>query len=702
MQQDNEHISSTPSVDFEYSLLMNSFGASVSKHLLDEHYTVVWANDRYYEMFGYTKEEYESLFHNQCDLYYKDDPQDWQDLVDYVTKTLTGGVKRYEYVCRMRHRSGKKLWIKLVGNLTDEVINGYPISYSVMMDITEQMQLQVEQTITYNNFPGLIAKYKITEDGIWFVDANAKYFQKLKRHSDFLLTDLTPESGLDAIVPLWPDIRRGKPVSFTISPPGIDEKPLHMRVTAECVDWEKGDPIYLLIYDDITKLTEQRELLQQTNIELERLAYEDPVTGGMNRTRFDMVASEAISHAGAGAYALVWLNMQRFKLINDIAGNEMGDSTLRYVYEKISLHLHEGEFIARITADNYSLLIKNADDITLQTRIDGMVKEINRFNERRKNQYVLPFTAGIYRIGNPSLEITQIQDRAHVARKAIRKKETDSLCSFRFYSEADRKKLVIEKNIENKMHTALENHEFEVYLQPKFSLRDNRISGAEALVRWNDPQSGLVPPNEFIPTFEKNGFIILLDRYMMESVCALLQSWLTKGLTPVPISVNVSRAHFAMPEFIDTYAEICKKYGVPAGLIEIEVTETIVFGDPEAFSKIVTQIHEHGFLCSMDDFGSGYSSLNVLKDIEVDTLKLDRAFFSSAQMDNPRERNVITAVVNLAKNLEIGSVAEGVETTAQADFLRDVGCDMIQGFVFSRPLPVDAFEKETFGSVISA
>ena len=464
----------------------------------------------------------------------------------------------------------------------------------------------------------------------------------------------------------------------------------------------KGDPIYLLIYDDITKLTEQRELLQQTNIELERLAYEDPVTGGMNRTRFDMVAGDAISRAGANSYALVWLNMQRFKLINDIAGNEMGDSTLRYVYEKINLHLREGEFLARITADNYSLLIKNADDVTLQTRIDRMVKEVNRFNERRKNQYVLPFTAGIYRIGDPSLEITQIQDRAHVARKAIRKKETDSLCSFRFYSEADRKKLVIEKNIENKMHTALQNHEFEVYLQPKFSLKDNRISGAEALVRWNDPQSGLVPPNEFIPTFEKNGFIILLDRYMMESVCALLRLWLSKGLKPIPISVNVSRAHFAMPEFIDTYAGICKKYGVPADLIEIEVTETIVFEDPEAFSKIVTQIHEQGFLCSMDDFGSGYSSLNVLKDIEVDTLKLDRAFFSSGQMDNPRERNVITAVVDLAKNLEIGSVAEGVETTAQADFLRDIGCDMIQGFVFSRPLPVNAFEKEAFGCVISA
>ncbi|WP_066645486.1 EAL domain-containing protein [Christensenella timonensis] len=698
MKQEEKNVSDF-SAD-EYSLLMNSFGASVSKHLLDEHYTVVWANDRYYEMFGYTKEEYESLFHNQCDLFFKHNPKDWQDMVEYITEVFSTGATRYEYVCRMPHRSGKKLWIKLVGNLTGEIVNGCPISYSVMMDITEQMQLQVEQTITYNNFPGLIAKYKITESGIWFIDANTKYFQKLKRHSDFSLADLTPESGLGAIVPLWPDIRQGKPISFTISPPGVDGKPLYMRVTAECVDWEKEDPVYLLIYDDITQLTEQQELLQQTNIELERLAYEDPVTGGMNRMRFDMVAGEAIRRASAGSYALVWLNMQRFKLINDIAGNEMGDSVLRYVYEKISLYLQEGEFLARITADNYSLLIRNADDATIRNRIGEIVTEVNHFNQQRKNQYFLPFTAGIYRIDDPSLEITQIQDRAHVARKAIRKKETDSLYSLRFYSEADRKKLVIEKNIENKMHAALENHEFEIYLQPKFSLKDNRISGAEALVRWNDPKRGMIPPNEFISVFEKNGFIVELDRYMMESVCALLRSWIKRGLAPIPVSVNVSRIHFVMPDFIQSYADICKKYDVPTDLIEIEVTETTVFEDPDAFSKIVEQIHKYGFSCSMDDFGSGYSSLNVLKDIYVDTLKLDRAFFSSEQMDNPRECDVIAAAVNLAKSLQIKSVAEGVETSAQADFLRSIECDMIQGFVFSRPIPVDEFEKQLFGEAV--
>lgn len=694
-QKEEKNSSDLKLIDLEYSLLMNSFGASVSKHLLDKHYTVVWANDRYYEMFGYTKEEYEADFHNQCDVYYKNDPQDWQDMVDYITNALAGGARHYDYVSRMRHRNGKKLWIKLVGNLTGEMIDGYPISYSVMMDITEQMQLQVEQTITYNNFPGLIAKYKITDNGITFVNANSKYFRKLKQHSHFSFDDLTPESGLSAIVPLWPEIRQGNPVSFTISPSGPDGRTLHMRVTAECVDWENEDPVYLLIYDDITRLTEQQDLLQKTNLELKKLAFEDPVTGGMNRMRFDRVAGEVIRCAPAGLYVLVWLNMQRFKLINDISGNKAGNAALRYVYDKINLHLSEGEFLARITADNYSLLLKNADDRTIQARLTGMVEEINRFNEHRRNQYILPFTAGVYRINDPSLEITQIQDRAHVARKAIQKQEADSLCSLRFYNEDDRRKLVIENKIENRMRAALEKREFGLYLQPKLSLKDNSIAGAEALARWNDPEKGLVPPSEFIPVFEKNGFIIELDRYIMDEVCALLHSWIERGLTPIPISVNVSRIHFAMPDFSDSYANLCKKHGIPTDLIEIEVTETTVFEDPASFSRIVEQLHRSGFACSMDDFGSGYSSLNVLN-IYVDALKLDRAFFSSKQMDNPRERDVIAAAVKLAKNLRIHSVAEGVETVAQEDFLRKTGCDMIQGFVFSRPVPVETFEKQVF------
>ena len=679
----------------EYSLLMDSLGVSVSKHLLDEHFTVVWANDNYYKTFGYTKEEYETLFHNRPDLYYKDDPEDWAELTAFVSGVFATGARRYEHVCRMRHRNGNKLWIKLVSTMTDEIIEGCHISYSVMVDITEQMQLQVEQSVTYSNMPGPIAKYKVTETGFQRLDANQRYFEMFQNTQIYSLAEMTAETGLEEAADAWTAMRQGAAVCFTISPPRETGR-LHMRCTGTCLDWDGPDPVFLLIYDDVTQLTDQRELLKEQNAKLERLAFCDEVTGGMNRARFEMVAGEAIRSAPAGTYTLVWVNVDKFKLINEMAGTAQGDRTLRYIHNVLAKSLSGGEFVARIASDNYALLLRSGPDPVMVARLGDMAQAVNRFNDGRKYKYILSFTAGLYRVEEPELEITRIQDRANVARQGAQG-EAAGLCLCRIYSDQERQHLLIEKDIENRMRTALKEGQFQVYLQPKLSLKDDTVAGAEALVRWNDPENGLIPPDRFIPLFEKNGFILPLDRYVFEEVCKLLRRWLDRGLTPVPISVNVSRAHFSGPNFVDSYRKICKKYDVPPALLEIEVTETVVFQDPSAFSQIVEQIHRAGFTCSMDDFGSGYSSLNVLKDIEVDTLKLDKAFFASPEMDDQRERDVVTTVIDLAKKLNIEALAEGVETAPQRDFLKASDCDLIQGYVFSKPIPIDAFEKLVFG-----
>ena len=680
----------------EYGLLMSSLDVSVSKHLLDEHFTLVEANDRYYQMFGYTKEEYEALYHNKCDLFYGRDPEDWNALVEYVAKEFAKGTK-YDYVCRMRHKDGRRLWIKLIGNLTDETMDGIPVSYTVMMDITRQMQLQVEQTVTYNNFPGLIAKYKVTDDGYVFLNANQRYLEVFPEHDLTAPADQLNEGEKAQRRELFSRFRKGEPIkyAFSTTPPGYEE-PIYLNEMAECVDWEGDSPVYLSIFPDVTEIKKQNDLLEKKNKELEYLAYTDPVTQGMNRNRFEQVAKEAVTHAPAGRYALVWLNLQKFKLINDLAGNARGDSTLRYIHNTIAPFLKEGEYIARTSADNYSLLLENDTDERIVGRLEEMARAINRFNDGVQYKYVLLFTAGIYRIDDPTLEITILQDRAHVARKGAGKNGGD-LCTCSFYSEAEHQKLVAEKELENRMESALKHNEFVVYLQPKHSLKDERVAGAEALVRWQDPERGLIPPGAFIPTFEQNGFIIRLDHYVFEEVCKLLRRWLDQGFSPVPISVNMSRAHFTAPDFLGPYVDLCKKYRVPPELIEIEVTETIVFENPEGFMQIVSKIHEAGFSCSMDDFGSGYSSLNLLKDIKVDSLKLDRAFFNYGDMDDSRGRDVVTSVVELAKKLEMQTVAEGIEKRPQVEFLKSTDCDMVQGFVFGKPMPAREFEALAFG-----
>lgn len=577
-KQAARHYDITP--DSEYNMLMSVLRVSVSRHLLDEHFTVVDANPYYYELIGYPREEYEALYHNRPDSYFKENLEDWATIVRKVTEAIDAGHSSYEALARMHHKNGKMMWVKLVGVFTDEVIDGYPVAYTVMTDMTDYI--------------------------------------------------------------------------------------------------------------------EQEQALQRSNAKLLELAFVDPLTKGPNRSKFDLDAGGAILEGTPGDYVLVSMDIRKFKLINDLFGIEMGDKTLRHVYEVLERHLEDGEFATRTAADNFCLLLRNADKLKIVNRLGLMAQEINRFNEGMERKYFLSLVFGICPVLDTNLPLTQLLDRANVALKSIKDTGDSRLFACQFYSDLDRLELMREKDMENRMQDALNDGEFVIYLQPKLSLKNDAIAGAEALVRWQDPERGLIPPNEFIPFFEKNRFIIDLDLYVFEQVCILLRKWLDAGLTPVPISVNMSRAHLAHSNFLDAYEAICAENEVPPELLEIELTETLVFTNPEVLFQVIDQIHRRGFRCSMDDFGSGYSSLNLLKDLQMDTLKLDRAFFTSQEADNPRERDVVTSVIDLAEKLSMTTVAEGVESQKQVDFLKQSSCDMVQGYVFSKPVPIPDFEALAF------
>lgn len=685
----DDRLPSLPSLSREYDLLMSSLNVSVSKHLLDAHFTVIWANDRYYQMFGYSKAAYEARFQNRCDLYYQNAPEDWRDLVDMVSRSIAAGKNKYECVVRMPHRDGRRLWVNLVGNFTEERVNGYQVSYTVMMDITAQMQRKVEQTITYNNFPGYIAKYRITPKGAVFLDANQKFLDNFsadpqKWKTSALVADLLPGKQMDIAM------RSGEPVSMTLSPTTASGKRTYLHATGECVDRVSGDPVYLFLYDDITALTEQRN-------EFKRMAYTDPVTGGHNRALFEKAAAAKLAAAPPRTYSLVWLNICKFKIINDLQGTQAGDRTLQYVYSVLRSGLQPGELVARSAADNFCVLLKTCDPARIVQRLHALAERVNAFNHSKAEKYILNFTAGIYPVTDLSMPIAAMLERAHLARKSAQAQAQDSLCLCNFYTQRALQRLLADNDMENHMRDALRNGEFEVYLQPKMCTQTGRPCGAEALVRWRMQDGKLAPPGSFVPLFEKNGFIVQVDLYVFEQVCALLRKWIDRGLTPVPVSVNMSRMHLQADHFMAPYTRIRQRYRVPKDLLEIELTESMVADNAKAFAGVVGEIHRAGFSCSMDDFGCGFSSLNVLKDLQVDTLKLDRGFCSSKQMDNPRERAVLRAVIQLAKDLHMRSVAEGVETPPQLAFLREASCDWVQGYIFARPLPVHAFERLVWG-----
>ena len=675
----------------ENQYLTESLNTSVSKHKLDEHFTLVAANPRYYEMFGYDKDEYERLFQNRPDLYYADDPEEWAELTKAVMDAITQHKKRYNYIGRMRHKSGRKIWIRLVGTLIDEYVDDVQIAYSVMMDISDMMQDKIEKDIMESNFPGLIAKYKITKKGFDFIQGNQKFHDTFD-HELIFNKDCQGNNGLEAAYEQHDRLYRGESCSFTISPLDKKGNRHYLNVNAERIDWIKEEPIYLLLYTDITALTKQKKQLEEYNKSMHKLAYSDDVSGGFNRRKFEQMAGAAITSFRPGTFVLIWMNLQKFKLINETYGVEAGDHTLKYIHQQILKKLKKDESAARLFSDNFIILMKEKDKKKIEYRLQNLVEYINAFNLENDFKYYLTFTAGVYHISDNTLSITSMEDRAHAARKS-QHVFTSDLCFCNFYSEEIQKKLQEEKNLENCMRESLQRHEFEVYLQPKYSLKNKRIYGAEALIRWNHPELGFLSPVEFIPIFEKNGFIVNLDLFVFEEVCMLLKERMVKKKPLFPISVNMSRAHFMKQNFLDDYIAIRKRFDIPAEYLEIELTETMVFENPEVFHSIIHIIHDAGFSCSMDDFGSGCSSLNMLKDLELDTVKLDGAFFSSENMDNQKENIIVRSIIDMTKKLDMSTVAEGIETVDQINFLNMTPCDLVQGYVISKPVPIREFEK---------
>ena len=432
---------------------------------------------------------------------------------------------------------------------------------------------------------------------------------------------------------------------------------------------------------------------------ISRLAFQDPITGGISKLLFDVEAENRIRSAPPDTYRFIAMNIQKFKLINDNFGQEAGDRVLRYIYDTISALLGDEELVTRASADDFYILTKAKSKEEQEATFRLYSERINRFNFGLDKKYFINISLGIVLVDDPKLSLVQLRDRANMARKNA-KHSYGELFSYVFYSDMERLQMLQEKDMENRMEDALRNEEFIVHLQPKIELEHNTVKGAEALVRWQTKDGKFVMPNDFIPFFEKNGFIVKLDLHVFEKTCALIRSWIDSGVEPVTVSVNMSRAHLNNPDFLKQYKEIAQRYEIPGELLEIELTESMVFENLDALIGVISQIHEAGFLCALDDFGSGYSSLSMLTDIEVDSLKLDKAFWKPSR-EGERTQDVIAMVVELGKRLNMTTVSEGVETISQLEFLRKIRCDLAQGYVFSKPVPPSEFELLTYGKIVS-
>ena len=418
----------------------------------------------------------------------------------------------------------------------------------------------------------------------------------------------------------------------------------------------------------------------------------DDVTGGYNRRQFENQAKHILS--SSHQYAMVHANIDRFKLINDAYGDEEGDAILKNIQKIIDSELGWDEVSGRLMADNFGILVHFNTISKLDERLEKISNKFADMCDSSGVPYGIVMFYGVYVIDHDEkLTVGAMLERANLGRKNI------SFNNYRVplgvYDDKDRQRMNRDRELERKMNEAMAHGDFVPYLQPKVDLGSDKIAGAEALIRWKDPEEGMIYPNEFIPLFEQNGFVINIDLYMFEEVCRMVDEWHKKGYRTIPVSVNLSRCHFEVPEFFEYYEAIYQQYDIPQGAIEIELTESLFYNDLDSLNDLVSRIHKLGMTCSIDDFGSGYSSLNMLKDVRVDTLKLDRVFFKGSE-DDARGKDVIKSVINLAQALNLKTVSEGVEISEQVEFLRDMNCDLIQGYVFFKPLPLQEFEKLAF------
>ncbi len=426
--------------------------------------------------------------------------------------------------------------------------------------------------------------------------------------------------------------------------------------------------------------------LKRINKRLENMAYIDVVTGYSNWNKFGLDCATLLKKNSYRKYAMINFDIDQFKVINDIYGHKRGNEVLQHIADVLMQTTDELETFCRTSADNFNILLWYEENEDIIARVNAIKKQVTSYIEG----YTIRLTFGIYKIGTNMHSIRSLSDRANIARLSTKEK-TD--LDFSFYNEETRNLILKENEIENCMEFALKNHEFEVYLQPKYFIETGKIVGAEALVRWNRPKKGVLSPDSFIPLFEKNGFVRSLDKYMFERVCILLNNWKTVNnyLTPIAISVNFSRIHLSDDMLAQDLLVIAKRYGIDPKMLEIEITETAVFDNMGMLIEVMKELKEVGFTISIDDFGSGYSSLNILKDVPADVIKMDKGFLDQTT-DNERGKMILTSLIKMTKELGLCTVAEGVETLEQVNFLKAAGCDIAQGYYYAKPMRIEEFE----------
>lgn len=433
------------------------------------------------------------------------------------------------------------------------------------------------------------------------------------------------------------------------------------------------------ITDDLKALSEEQYLYTH-----------DSLTGLYNRETFYTEASAKLREEPDVPRYMVCTNIKNFKLVNDLFGSKFGDELLMLQAKLLRSTDFPEAIRARISADRFAMLIKKENfDRDLAVKNASKLQEFTQIVKYKLHVFI-----GVYEISDPYEKVSSMYDKANLAIKNINENYSISLA---FYNQKNISTLIKQKNILAIFENALDSNQFKMYLQPQVNCSDEKILGAEALVRWDRGENGIASPAEFIQILEDSGYLYKLDQYIWNEAAKTLERW--KKIAPdLYISVNISPKDFYHLDLYKFFTNLVKKYDISPKKLKLEITETVLMHDLNAHKNVLSRLQDFGFSIEMDDFGSGYSSLGMLKNINVDILKMDMDFLHHKE-HSERTKKILRSILNMAKQLKIKVVMEGVEKQEQADFLREQNCDILQGYLYSKPVPLKNFESRWIAGV---
>lgn len=577
------------------------------------------------------------------------------------------------------------------------VVSGDDQVLVMIRDVTERKQMEEALRASEECYRRII---ETTSEGVWIIDAeNQTVFanQRMAQMLGYSVDEMLGMSLLSFVSEEWKSLAVA---AMSYIQPGLSRSRESFDFQLRCKD---GSTLWALvsanpIFDRTGQYTGALGMfadITQRKIAEEKIHYQamyDLLTDLPNRTLFNEELSRLIEAESEKTLAVLFLDLDRFKTINDTLGHAVGDRFLQAVAQRLSHCLHNG-MVARWGGDEFTLILPQVSNTEAVAIAEVILDALKPAFNLEGHQLHISASIGIALYPCDGEDADTLVRNADAALYRAKQKGRNN---YQFYTAAMNSQASELLLLENDLHRALKNQEFEVYYQPQINIKTQEVTGMEALVRWQHPQFGLISPAKFIPLAEETGLIIPLDQWVLQTACAQNKAWQAAGLPPLRMSVNLSARQFQQSALLDIVAEVLQKTGLAAEYLELEITETIAMQDVELSTHILDNLHKMGVHLSMDDFGTGYSSLGYLKQFPLNTLKIDKSFIDDVA--SVQTASIIEAIMTLAKGFGLRIIAEGVETQEQKDCLQGFNCEEIQGYFFSPPMPTQKATKFLFNA----